>query len=36
MDPLNPMFANSNMEVLHDPFAPEDIIISGDSAGIYY
>ncbi|KAJ3272742.1 hypothetical protein HDV01_005270 [Terramyces sp. JEL0728] len=32
LDPTNEMFENTT-EMLHDPYDPEDIIISGDSAG---
>ncbi|KAJ3321175.1 hypothetical protein HDV06_004518 [Boothiomyces sp. JEL0866] len=32
LDPTNEMFENTS-EMLHDPYDPEDIIISGDSAG---
>ncbi|KAJ3256270.1 hypothetical protein HK103_005633 [Boothiomyces macroporosus] len=32
LDPTNEMFENTS-EMVHDPYDPEDIIISGDSAG---
>jgi acetyl esterase/lipase len=33
MDPTNEMFRNQDLDYLHEPYAPEDILISGDSAG---
>jgi acetyl esterase/lipase len=33
IDPHNPVFGHQNPEALHEPFRPEDVIISGDSAG---